>query len=48
MILKIVCCKEFIIFEGCKMVYDNMVKEGIDVFVVIGGDGLLIGVCIFV
>ena len=38
-ILKTARCKEFTTPEGRKMAYDNMVKEGIDALVVIGGDG---------
>ena len=39
-ILKTARCKEFTTPEGRKMAYDNMVKEGIDALVVIGGDGM--------
>lgn len=42
-ILKTARCKEFTTPEGRKMAYDNMVKEGIDALVVIGGDGSLTG-----
>ena len=46
-ILKSARCKEFTTPEGRKMAYDNMVKEGIDALVVIGGDGSLTGARIF-
>ena len=46
-ILKTARCKEFTTPEGRKMAYDNMVKEGIDALVVIGGDGSLTGARIF-
>lgn len=47
-ILKIVCFEIFIIFEGCKKVYKVIQKENINVLIIIGGDGFLMGVCIFV
>lgn len=46
-ILKTARCKEFMTAEGRKQAYDNMVKEGIDALVVIGGDGSLTGARIF-
>lgn len=42
-ILKTARCQEFKTPEGRKIAYDNMVKEGIDALVVIGGDGSLTG-----
>ncbi|WP_010179888.1 6-phosphofructokinase [Aquimarina agarilytica] len=36
-------CLEFIEPEGRKVAYDNLVKEGIDALVVIGGDGSFTG-----
>jgi 6-phosphofructokinase 1 len=46
-ILKTARCKEFTTPEGRKQAYDNMVKEGIDALVIIGGDGSLTGARIF-
>ena len=46
-ILKTARCKEFQTPEGRKQAYDNLVKEGIDALVVIGGDGSLTGARIF-
>lgn len=46
-ILKTARSKEFLTEEGRKVAYDNMVKEGIDALVVIGGDGSLTGARIF-
>ena len=46
-ILKTARCMEFKTSEGRKQAYENMVKEGIDALVVIGGDGSLTGARIF-
>lgn len=46
-ILKTARCAEFMTPEGRQVAYDNMVKEGIEALVVIGGDGSLTGACIF-
>ena len=46
-ILKTARCKEFETPEGRQLAYDNLVKEGIDSLVVIGGDGTLTGARIF-
>lgn len=46
-ILKSARCAEFRTAEGRKQAYDNMVKEGIDALVVIGGDGTFTGARIF-
>ena len=46
-ILKTARCEEFKTVEGRKLAYDNMLKEGIDALVVIGGDGSLTGARIF-
>jgi len=46
-ILKSARCAEFRTPEGRKQAYDNMVKEGIDALVVIGGDGTFTGARIF-
>ena len=46
-ILKTARCKEFQTPEGRKQAYDNLVKEGIDALVVIGGNGSLAGARIF-
>jgi 6-phosphofructokinase 1 len=46
-ILKSARCQEFRTPEGRKQAYDNMVKEGIDALVVIGGDGTFTGARIF-
>ena len=42
-ILKSARCKEFRTPEGRKKAYDQLVKEGIDAFVVIGGNGSFTG-----
>ncbi|MFA9191029.1 6-phosphofructokinase [Flavobacterium sp. FZUC8N2.13] len=46
-ILKSARSAEFRTPEGRKKAYDNLVKEGIDAFVVIGGDGSFTGALIF-
>ena len=46
-ILKTARCKEFQTPEGRKQAYDNLMKEGIDALVVIGGDGSLTGARVF-
>ena len=46
-ILKTARCKEFQTVEGRKVAYDNMVAQGIDALVVIGGNGSLTGARIF-
>lgn len=46
-ILKSARCQEFRTPEGRKQAYENMVKEGIDALVVIGGDGTFTGARIF-
>lgn len=46
-ILKTARCVEFMTPEGRQVAYDNMVKEGIEALVVIGGDGSLTGARIF-
>ena len=46
-ILKTARCAEFMTPEGRQVAYDNMVKEGVEALVVIGGDGSLTGVHIF-
>ena len=46
-ILKTARCKKFETPEGRQLAYDNLVKEGIDSLVVIGGDGTLTGARIF-
>ena len=46
-ILKTARCAEFMTPEGRQVAYDNMVKEGIEALVVIGGDGSLTGAHIF-
>ncbi|UCG28051.1 MAG: 6-phosphofructokinase [Bacteroidales bacterium] len=46
-ILKTARCKEFTTPEGRKTAYDNLVKEGIEGVVVIGGDGTFTGARIF-
>lgn len=46
-ILKSARCQEFRTREGRKQAYENMVKEGIDALVVIGGDGTFTGARIF-
>lgn len=45
--LKTARCAEFMTPEGRQVAYDNMVKEGIEALVVIGGDGSLTGARIF-
>lgn len=46
-ILKTARCKEFTTPEGRKIAYDNLVRQGIDGVVVIGGDGTFTGARIF-
>ena len=46
-ILKTARCAEFMTPEGRQVAYDNMVKEGVEALVVIGGDGSLTGARIF-
>lgn len=46
-ILKSARCQEFRTPEGRKQAYDNMLREGIDALVVIGGDGTFTGARIF-
>jgi 6-phosphofructokinase 1 len=46
-ILKSARSKEFMTVEGRKKAHDNLVKEGIDAFVVIGGDGSFTGGLVF-
>ncbi|WPR70812.1 6-phosphofructokinase [Flavobacterium sp. NG2] len=46
-ILKSARSAEFRTAEGRKKAYDNLVKEGIEAFVVIGGDGSFTGALIF-
>lgn len=46
-ILKTARCAEFMTPEGRAIAHENMVKEGIDALVVIGGDGSLTGARIF-
>ncbi len=46
-ILKTARCPEFMTPEGRRLAYENMVKEGINALVVIGGDGSLTGARIF-
>lgn len=46
-ILKTARCAEFMTPEGRQVAYDNMVKEGIEALVIIGGDGSLTGARIF-
>ena len=46
-ILKTARSADFITDEGKKKAYDNIVKEGIDALVVIGGNGSLTGAMIF-
>ncbi|OIP84791.1 MAG: 6-phosphofructokinase [Porphyromonadaceae bacterium CG2_30_38_12] len=46
-ILKSARCTEFRTPEGRKMAYENIVKEGIDALIVIGGDGTFTGARIF-
>ncbi|MGX1930539.1 6-phosphofructokinase [Flagellimonas sp. 2504JD4-2] len=46
-ILKSARCEEFRTKEGRKKAYDQLVKEGIDAFVVIGGNGSFTGALLF-
>ena len=46
-ILKTARSKSFATIEGRQQAYDNLVKEGIDALVVIGGNGSLTGAMIF-
>ena len=46
-ILRTARCKEFMTPEGRKIAYDNMVKEGIDALIVLGGDGTFTGAKVF-
>ena len=46
-ILKTARSKSFATMEGRQQAYDNLVKEGIDALVVIGGNGSLTGAMIF-
>ncbi len=46
-ILKSARSKEFMTPEGRKKAYDNLIKEGVDAFVVIGGDGSFTGALVF-
>lgn len=46
-ILKSARCHEFRTKEGRKKAYDQLVKEGIDAFVVIGGNGSFAGAMLF-
>lgn len=46
-ILKSARSKEFMTVEGRKKAHDNLVKAGIDAFVIIGGDGSFTGAEIF-
>ena len=46
-ILKTARSSDFMTDEGKKKAYDNIVKEGIDALVVIGGNGSLTGAMIF-
>lgn len=46
-ILKSARSKEFMTPEGRKKAYDNLVKQGIDAFVVIGGNGSFTGALLF-
>ncbi|MEW2921799.1 MULTISPECIES: 6-phosphofructokinase [Flavobacteriaceae] len=46
-ILKSARCQEFRTKEGRKKAYDQLVKEGIDAFVVIGGNGSFAGAMLF-
>ena len=46
-ILKTARSKEFLTPEGCKKAYDNMVEQGIDALIIIGGNGSLEGARIF-
>jgi 6-phosphofructokinase 1 len=46
-ILKSARCDDFRTVEGRKLAYEQLRKEGVDAFVVIGGDGSLAGAMIF-
>ena len=46
-ILRTARCQEFMTEEGRKIAYENMVKEGLDALVVLGGDGTFTGAKIF-
>jgi 6-phosphofructokinase 1 len=46
-ILRTARCQEFMTEEGRNIAYENMVKEGIDALVVLGGDGTFTGAKIF-
>ena len=46
-IIKSARCEEFKTPEGRKKAYDNLVKEGIDALVAIGGDGTFTGARMF-
>lgn len=46
-ILKTARCQEFTTPQGRQQAYENMLKEGIDALVVIGGDGSLTGAMTF-
>ncbi len=46
-ILKTARCEEFMTVEGRKRAYDNMVANGIDALIVIGGNGSLAGAQVF-
>ena len=46
-ILKSARSKEFMTVEGRKKAYDNLVKDGVDALVVIGGDGSFTGAEVF-
>ena len=46
-IIKTARCMEFKMPEGRQQAYDNMVKEGIDALVAIGGDGTFTGARLF-
>ena len=46
-ILKTARSKEFLTPEGRKKAYDNMVEQGIDALIIIGGNGSLEGARIF-
>ena len=46
-ILRTARCQEFMTEEGRKIAYENMVKEGIDALVVLGGDGTFTGAKVF-
>ena len=46
-VLKSARCDEFRVYEGRKKAYDQLKKEGIDAFVVIGGNGSFTGAELF-